>query len=77
MNASQNIHWEKPKDALFTTDYDPNVTNMFRVVLKQIFVGSIEQVRAVATASDIAKLFDLQLERLKVTRMSPSQMSGR
>ena len=68
VGASQNIHWEKCKDPL--VDFEPNQINLFRVVLPQIFKGNLNEIRHIDISQDISKLYELQLERLKLTRMT-------
>ena len=72
-NPGQPMYWEKKPD--FRASFDPNQVNMFRVILEPNFVGSAEV--AAELDMSVADLYSLQLEKLKISRMSHEMMSSR
>ena len=72
-NPAQPIYWEKRPD--FRASFDPNQVNAFRVVLEPNFLGSAADVQAFDLS--VSELYSLQLEKLKISRMSHESMSSR
>ena len=72
-NPGQPMYWEKKPD--FRASFDPNQVNMFRVILEPNFVGRAEV--AAELDMSVADLYSLQLEKLKISRMSHEMMSTR
>ena len=69
--------WEKKPD--FRAEFEPNQVNMFRVIMEQNFVGSLEEHQQTMNMADLnlAELYSLQLEKLRISRMSHLSMSTR
>ena len=72
---SGELQWEKRPG--FAADFEPNQVNMFRIILKPNFVGSLEEHKTEYTGEDLPELYTLSLEKLKILHMTHEMMSTR